>query len=183
MLWSATTDFSIWYIFVRHVCSLDLILMACPACPTYTMSHSHGLNSYTAYAMKMWQCTLDRWETPPAMWQDVKYHVRVRHAQLLHGLFRQDHHDNLDQSQHFNTDLGFKISHSWCLAIYMLQQDIAVKLPSGRRNNDTYQPVVIRLSTTDCHNHLSSYEQSEELNSELQDHSVDEKCWTWTPQW
>jgi hypothetical protein len=85
------------------------------------------------------------------MRQDVKYHVRVTHAQLLHGLFSEDHHDNLAQSQHFKTDSGFKINYSWCLAMNMLQQDIAIKFPSGRRYNDTYQPVVIRLSTTDCH--------------------------------
>jgi len=104
--------------------------------------------------------------------------LRLQHAQLLHGMFSEDHHDNLAQSQHFNTDSGFKISHSWCLATNMLQQDIAIKFPSGRRYSDTYKPVVIRLSTTDCHNHLSSREQNEERNSELQDHSVDEKCWT-----
>jgi len=132
----------------------------------------------TQHATKMWQCTLDRWDTPSAMQQDVKYHVRVQHAQLLHGLFSEEHHENLSQSQHFNTDTGFKISHAWCLAMKMLQQDIARKFPSGRRNNNTYETVVIRLSTTDCHNHLSSCEKSEEQNSGLQDHSVDEKCWT-----
>jgi hypothetical protein len=112
------------------------------------------------------------------MQQDVKYHVRVQHAQLLHGLLSKDHHDNLAQSQHLKTDSGFKICHSWCLATNMLQQDVAIKFSSGRRNNDTYQPVVIRLRTTDCHNHLSSCEQNEEHKSELQDHCVDEKCWT-----
>jgi len=104
------------------------------------------------------------------MRQDVKYHVRVQraqHAQLLHGLFSEDHQDNLAQSQHFNTDTGFKISHQWCLAMNMLQQDIAIKFPSGRRNNGTYQPVVIRLSTTDFHNCLSLREQGEEPNSGL----------------
>jgi hypothetical protein len=34
----------------------------------------------------------------------------------------------------------------------MLQQDITIKLPTGRWNNGTYHPVAITLGTTDCHN-------------------------------
>jgi hypothetical protein len=64
----------------------------------------------------------------------------------------EEHHDNLAQSQHFNTDTGFKINHEWCLATNMLQQDIAITFPTGRWNTETYHPVVIRLSIKDCHN-------------------------------
>jgi len=147
--------------------------MAWPACPTYTMSHSQRLNSYTA-------C----YENVATYARQTEY--TTSNATRCRGIMHNCCMDclvkttmiiwlNLNILTHIQ---DFKMSHSWCLAMNMLQQDIAIKFPSGRRNNDPYQPVVIRLSTTDCHNHLSSFEKSEGQNSDLQDHSVDEKCST-----
>jgi hypothetical protein len=152
----------------------------------HTPCHIHMVSTVTQHATKIWQCTLDRWDTPPATRQDDKYHVRVQyaqHAQLFMDCLVKTTMTIRFNPSTFNTDTGLKITHSWCLATNILQQDIAIKFLSRRRNNNTYQPVVISLSTTYCHNCLSSCEQSEEKNSGLQDRSVEGKCWTWTPHW